>query len=85
MQSIKAASVYDRISNNQMAIMLRKKEKPITTIVCKLSILKALSDTESTFCLSLVIVFSPFITLYYLYVLKIYLFCLILNNCLVYY
>ncbi len=36
MQPVKAAAVYDRISNNQMAIMLRKKEKPIT-IVCELS------------------------------------------------
>ncbi len=35
-------------------------------IICKLSILKALPDTESAFCLSLVIVFPPFITLYLL-------------------
>ncbi len=63
MQSIKAASVY-LISNNQMAIMLRKKEKPISVIICKFSdsLLKAVPDTESAFCLSLVIVFSP---LYY--------------------
>ncbi len=65
MQSIKAASVYDLISNNQMAIMLIKKEKPIM-IICKLSILKALPDTESDFSLSLVSFFSPFITLYLL-------------------
>ncbi len=45
--------------------------------ICKLSILKALPDTESAFCLSLVIVFPPFITLYL--VLKLYL-LLILNN-----
>ncbi len=62
MQSIKAASVYDLISNNQIAIKLRKKEKSITVIICKLSILKALPDIESAFCLSLVIAFSP---LYY--------------------
>ncbi len=66
MQSIKTASVYDLISNNQMAIMLIKKEKPITMIICKLSILKAIPDTESAFSLSLVIVFSPYITLYLL-------------------
>ncbi len=35
-------------------------------IIFKLSILKALQDTESVFYLSLVIVFSPFITLYVL-------------------
>ncbi len=35
-------------------------------IIFKLSILKALQDTESAFYLSLVIVFSPFITLYLL-------------------
>ncbi len=45
-----------------MAIVLMKKEKNITMIICELSILKALPDTESAFCLSLVIVFSP---LYY--------------------
>ncbi len=33
-------------------------------IICKLSILKALPDTESAICLSLVIVFPPFIALY---------------------
>ncbi len=62
LESIKAARGYDLISNNQMAIMLRKKEKPITMIICKLSILKALPDTESVLCLSLVIIFAP---LYY--------------------
>ncbi len=66
MQSVKVASGYDFISNNQMAIKLIKKEKPITMIICKLAIVKALSDTESAFSLSLVIVFSPFITLYLL-------------------
>ncbi len=65
-QSIKAASIYiiSSVANNQMATRLRKKEKPITMIICKLSILKALPDTESAFCLLLVIVFSPFIALY---------------------
>ncbi len=66
MLSITAASVYDLISNNPMAIRLIKKGKPITMIIFKLSILKALQDTESAFYLSLVIVFSPFITLYLL-------------------
>ncbi len=41
-----------------------QKRKTITMIICKLSILKALPDTESAFCLLLVIVFSPFIALY---------------------
>ncbi len=61
--------------------MLIKKEKPITMIICELSILKALPDTESAFCSLLLIVFPPFITLYCicLYVLKLYL-LLILNN-----
>ncbi len=66
MQSVKVARGYDFISNNQMAIKLIKKEKPITTIICKLAIVRALPDTESAFSLSLVIVFSPFITLYLL-------------------
>ncbi len=43
-----------------------EKRKNITVIICKLSILKALPDTESAFCLSHVIIFSPFITLYLL-------------------
>ncbi len=79
MQSIKAASVYDLISNNQMAIMLIKKEKPIM-IICKLSILKALPDTESDFSLSLVSFFSPFYFIICLYVLKLYLHWILNNN-----
>ncbi len=36
MQPIKAATVYDVISNNQIAIILREN-KTITMFVCKLS------------------------------------------------
>ncbi len=49
-------------------------------IICKLSILKALPDTESAFCLLLVIVFSPFIALYLRVCLKLYLLLIINNN-----
>ncbi len=51
MQPVKAATVYDFISNNHTAIMLRKKEKPIT-IVCKLS------DTKRTLILNEYFVFK---------------------------
>ncbi len=67
------------VANNRTAIVLRKKEKPITMIICELSILKALPDTESAFGLSLVIISPPSLFYICLYVLKLYL-LLILNN-----
>ncbi len=60
--------------------MWRKKEKPITMIICKLSILKALPDTESVVCLSLVIVSPPLLIYICLYVLKQYLLSILKNN-----
>ncbi len=48
------------------------KEKHITMIICKCFILKARPDTESAFCLSL-IVFPPLLLYICLYVLKLYL------------
>ncbi len=80
MQSIKAASGYDLISNNQMANMLRIKN--ITMISCKLSIISFnLSQILKVLCLSLVIIPPPPPLLLYicLYVLKLYT-LLILNN-----